>query len=329
MERTLTVTCLGGLANRLSVLASGVAVAELTDRRFGMIWPTRRHTCGAGFHQLFDSELPVVDVPELSNTSSWIMADGHFQPPPDALLMPDTDVRLGHVGWLIDPRRSDRHAEAMTRAEQVIAELRLAPQLHDRVEAIASGFGPATVGAHVRRGDFISTRPDVVANLDAVVDAVRERVDTGADTVFLATDDGAPPMAFEAGVEQGVRASFRNAFGDRLVETEPRSLDRGSLEAIEDSVVDLWLLRRCREVVGTAASSFSELAVVGRDAPITYCAGAARPHRRIDRLVEDLGLAGPLGRWARRRYGIDVPAVAVTRRLITSPKRVFRRIGRR
>lgn len=329
MQRTLTVTCLGGLANRLAVLASGVAVAELTGRRFEMIWPTGRHTCGAGFHQLFDSELPVRDVAQLPDPGSWTMADGHFRPPPDVLTTADTHVRLGYVGWLIDPDRSPLHAEAMARAEQVLVELRLVPHLQSRVDAVAGRFGALTVGAHVRRGDFITTRPDVVANLDGVVATVRSRVEAGADTVFLATDDGAAPTVSEAGLEQGVRAAFRDAFGDRLVETEPRSLDRGASEAIEDSVVDLWLLRRCHEVVGTAASSFSELAVAGRDAPITYCAGKGRPHRRLDRIVEDLGLAEPLARWARQRYGIDVPAVAVTHRLVTSPKRLVRRIVRR
>lgn len=330
VQRTLSVTCSGGLANRLRVLASGVALAEATDRHFEMVWPTARHTCGAGFHQLFDSDLPVRDVPRVADPHTWTMADGHFSPPPDVLLADEPRLRVSHVGWLVDRAKSPAHADVADRAAQIIGELRPLPHLQRRIDDVAAQFRSAVVGVHVRRGDFHAARPDVVANLDLVLATVRERLDAGADSVFLATDDGAPPvMTSRQGSVDGVRAAFRDAFGAQLVETHPRSLDRGTQEAVEDAVVDLWLLRRCHEIVGTKASSFSELAAVGRAVPLTYCGGKARPHRRLDRLLHDLKLDGVIARWGRRRYGVEVPAVAVTHRLVTAPRRAVRWLRRR
>ena len=52
-----------------------------------------------------------------------------------------------------------------------------------------------------------------------------------------------------------------------VVTPKPRSLDRHTPEAIEDALIDLWLLRSTDFFVGTVGSSFSEMAMFGRAVP--------------------------------------------------------------
>lgn len=70
---------------------------------------------------------------------------------------------------------------------------------------------------------------------------------------------------------EGVRAAFSRRYGARVVYTTPRSLDRREPAAIEDALVDLWLLRDTGFLVGSASSSVSEMAAFGRNVPVTVC----------------------------------------------------------
>jgi hypothetical protein len=60
-EWRLTVCSAGGLANRLKVLTSGLALAEATGRAFRMLWPLHA-SCTAPFATLFTNEWNVVDT---------------------------------------------------------------------------------------------------------------------------------------------------------------------------------------------------------------------------------------------------------------------------
>lgn len=331
----LIVTSQSGLANRLRVLTSGLALAEATGRSFEMLWPNDRHTCGAGFHELFDSDLPVTDLASEAlelrlERESWWVGNGLFELVPD-FVRADTDhLRCSYVSWLVDVERGDQHRRILERAHTILGTIEPRDDIAALVEASTSRFVEPTVGVHVRRGDFLSARPEVVGNLDAALDAVREQMALGARSIFLATDDGADPRLNEASKglgpahRQGVREAFREAFGEAVIERLPRSLDRSSPIAVADAVADLWTLRQTDVVVGTATSSFSELATVGRPVQRVDVAGAAEPFGRLDRIISRLGLVSVVVAIGRRIYGRDLPLSALTHRA-TAPIRLITR----
>ena len=296
--RTLTVASRGGLANRLRALVSAMALAEATDRTFTMVWPYTEHM-GARFDELFTNEWPIEYVDEL--TGDW------QRPAPQGAGLttsPIDHLRLQHDGWFGD-RRSPETSDIFHRAIELFGELELQPALAEQVEEMATGFGAVTIGAHVRRGDFITDHRGVVANLDQVVQLVHEKIaEYDATAVFLATDDGASlTNTGDDGPTEGVRDRFRAEFGDRLTMTSPRSLDRRSLDAIEDAVIDLYLLRRCRTVIGTSGSSFAELALVDRHKDLIRCG-----QERWWRAAHVLHLTGAdrlVARYHARRFGVE------------------------
>jgi hypothetical protein len=106
--------------------------------------------------------------------------------------------------------------------------------------------------------------------------------------IGLCTDDGALDRG--TSLPEGVTRLFVARYGARMVSTVPRSLDRHSVESIQDALVDLQLLRVAQMVVGTTDSSFSRLAAFGRNVPCVLVGRNTRRDGRVDRLVRVTGV---------------------------------------
>jgi hypothetical protein len=86
-----------------------------------------------------------------------------------------------------------------------------------------------------------------------------------------------------------------------LVWMSPRSLDRQTPEAVQDALVDLWLLRSTDYFVGTYRSSFSEMAVVGRSIPHILCVNETAMDVQLEKILNSIGL-GALVRFVSHLY---------------------------
>jgi hypothetical protein len=195
------------------------------------------------------------------------------------------------------------------------------------------------IGVHLRRGDFHRANRWSVDNTRPALAEVRKFLQTRPEAgIFLSTDDGGvDPVTKEQRLE-GTHAIFQNAFGERVVWTQPRSLDRGDPAAVQDALLDLLLLRTCDFNVGTWNSSFSELAVFGRDAPSVQCRSTGGALGWVDGLGKRLGLWTALNRMARgltggRANGIQLllhvrnwPRATVARLLRTYAPGFFERV---
>lgn len=78
------------------------------------------------------------------------------------------------------------------------------------------------------------------------------------------------------------KKAFRRRYGARLVLYPKRSVRRHDVEAIQDALVDIYLLQRCTAFVGTMYSSFTDLASVYCPAPV-YVEDVPRPRTRSAR----------------------------------------------
>ena len=180
---------------------------------------------------------------------------------------------MSYVSWLALPRVFPGHAPLLERCAGVLDQLRPLPEIEARARTFQQEhFRPEMIGVHLRRGDFYRAYFASVDNTATAMAAVRhfgrEWPEAG---IFLCTDDGGVDPVTKARPTEGAREKLRQAFGDRVIWTEPRSLDPGDSVAVQDALVDLLLLRVCDCVVGTWWSSFSELAVFGRNVPAVMC----------------------------------------------------------
>ena len=271
-QRTLTVTSYSGLANRLRVLTSAVVMAGETGRALTMHWH-RLPTCGAAFDELFTNDLPVVNFADAPITPLPDFAGPLGRDLFDLLTATEPHIAIKAVTWLALPEIYPHHRPLLARCAAVLDELRPTPEIEERVAAFRSAhFRPRMIGVHLRRGDFYRYSAYSVDNTTSAVAATRRYLQACPDAgIFLCTDDGAADPVTGRRTVEGTHEKFRRAFGDRVIRAEPRSLDRADSAAVQDALVDLLLLRACDFVVGTWGSSFSELAVFGRDVPAVMC----------------------------------------------------------
>ncbi len=280
--RTLTVHCQTGLCNRLKVLISGLAIAEASERRFTMIWP-RSSECGATYDELFANPWPVEYVPREAAPQLPFLNSGDATWP-DLLTAHAPELGYSSHNWLLRPKQFPEHARLWPRVAELLASLTPVPAVQARIDAIRQTFRPIMIGVHARRGDFLRTLPAVVGNTSLLFAAVDKRLVEQPDAgIFLASDDGAPDIVTGRQSLEGLCSQFRARYGDRVIWSEPRTLDRRNALSIQDALVDLWLLRQTDTFVGTKASSFSEMAYFGRDIPHELCAAPARWYAWVQR----------------------------------------------
>ena len=327
---TLAVFCPLGLSNRLRVLLSGMALAEASGRQFRMLWPITP-ACAAPFAELFENKWPVETVDAMA-VADLPYISGWFGLLPDLLTTDEPDLVVGHPGWLIRPGEFPHHDSLMTRCGDLFNELQPVSAVQQRVDVFRQRhFRPTVIGVHLRRGDLLRQRPDAAGNTAEAVAAVdhflAEYPDAG---ILFCTDDGAvDPRTGRSSRREGIQETFGFRYGHRVVWTSPRSLDRRAPEAIQDALVDLWLLRTTDCFVGTEGSTFSELVVFAREIPHRLVAGATSTYQQLERLARLTGLYTVLVRLGKQQTGKRLPFPALVRYYVGAPYRWIRRVWRR
>jgi hypothetical protein len=328
-DKTLTVFCPLGLSNRLRVLLSGLVLAEATGRRFRMLWPITP-ACAAPFADLFANDWPVQTVDAAALTGLPYMA-GWFGNLPDLRVVQDPHLTVGHPTWLIRPGQFPGHDCLLARCQTLSARLQPIAQIQEAIDEFRQRhFRPIMIGVHLRRGDLLRDRPDAASNTTQACVAVDHLLHKAPDAgILLCTDDGAvDPNTARNVPREGVQEIFHRRYGTRVVWTTPRSLDRRTPQAIQDALMDLWLLRATDRFVGTETSTFSEFAVFGRDIPYQLVAGATPGYQRLERLARWSGLYAWLSGLGQRRTGRTVPFPALARYYSRAPLRWLRRFLR-
>ena len=307
-DRTLVVFACGGLNNRLRVLCSGLVLAEITGRAFAMLWP-RTPNCGAPFDSLFQNRWPVVDLPTVPAElrpfyiSSW--SDKRLR-----LFLKNSHqhVIMGYYSWLFGgPQVKTAFVSLRERCETLATKLQPAEMIASQVETFrARHFSPTMIGVHLRRADF---HPHDIHNTNPALRAVDRYLEQEPQAgILLCTDDGAvDPATGQPTTKEGVHVSFKKRYGNRVVWHTPRSLDPQVPEAVQDALVDLWLLRATDYFVGTYSSSFSGMAVVGRSIPHIFCATQTAMDDRLEKIINAIGLGRLLRFAVYQHFGSELP----------------------
>jgi len=122
----------------------------------------------------------------------------------------------------------------------------LHPPEQAAVESISQRFTANTIGVHIRRTDNANAKR--YSPTTAFIGAMTNRIDLDHGVrFFLATDC------------EETQQQMKRLFGERLI-TRARETSRGSHQGMRDAVVDLFLLARTKNIVGSYYSTFSETA---------------------------------------------------------------------
>ena len=228
-----------GLANRLRATVSGICGAEDLSRNIVISWPPEE-AFGGTWNELFDPiEQPWVTIAITNYSDRLRMCLSPKDWETEKVGQSITIKSYGHFHqsdeerWIRYFRGLRPKAEAVTRLDKVFG-------------------GKKAVGVHIRRTD--NTHSIKRSPTSAFFDVM----DTyPSSTIFyVATDD----------IQE--RYAVLNRYPGRLLPRATLSLERHTLEGVEGAVLDFFALARCTEILGSAASSFSELAGMYGDIPV-------------------------------------------------------------
>jgi len=317
----LFVFCPSGLSNRLKVLVSGKTLAEAAGRQFTMLWKPST-PCNSGFSALFENDWNVVATEKADLPALQIIPQ--FVEPPDLFSRKEKNLYVSSTDWLLYPYIYPWHMPLLKRCEEIFAALQPVPALQKRLASFREdNFRGQMIGVHLRRGDFHQYRPDAIKNTPKALALVDHLLDSIPDVgILLCTDDGAPNPNGKVNPPDGVLEQFQKRYGSRLVTTRPVSLDRKTPEAIRDALVDLWLLRSVDFFIGTRGSSFSGLAVYGRDIPFEMTSGEPSNLQETARGFQRQELNKLLISWARHKLGQNLPFPFRVRYWANIPRRL-------
>lgn len=262
--KTLIINPIGGLANRMRAIASGVALASDLKLPCKIIWPVNSDL-RSRFDRLFeDSDL----LPEIKHISpledllkyddprrknfylSRVTRAGRF-----ALILSDNTGLYQTADDYADVRRKVEEANGDVLIRSGIEYYPFQDSLYRdlftvRPELLAAAEerikGDRMIGLHIRRTD--NAMAILYSPLRLFIDVMdREISEDPAVKFYLASDS------------EDVKKELTDRYGERVVYSR-RPTDRDSEEGIREAVVELTALSLCDKIYGSFWSSFSEAA---------------------------------------------------------------------
>lgn len=252
MKRVIFVYPYAGLCNRMRVMVSAIALARETNSKLVFFWQ-RGEDLNASFCSLFE-KIPytVIDFHrnsiiqrllfKLIGKVCNVIGDDYIR----EVCKPGYKDGLKNIDWFV--KKASRLWFFLT-CEQIYPSFdfsifRIKESLIKRIPEIDSAN---TIGIHIRRTDNLKSVECSPTSLfiEAMEQYIRE---DSTVKFFLSTDD------------QLEEKTLIDHFGNRIITYTKRSLSRNSQEGIEDALIDLYSLARCKKIIGSYFSSFSDVA---------------------------------------------------------------------
>lgn len=238
-----------GLGNRMRALDSVLPLARELGAELRILWPLYRDL-NCRFEELFEVPAGVSRI----DTIGWGLSEKlrvlAHRIGSDLFIDQARMTRLVAEGydWGALAGHSTVFIKTYSRFRESPAPFRdLVPVAPLRRTVAELPIDARFVGVHVRRGDNpVATAESPV---ELFVEHMKREIELDPEVrFFLATDS------------PEVEAQLRELFGRRIATHAKASLDRNAPQGIRDGLVDLYGLARCRRVLGSYWSSFSETA---------------------------------------------------------------------
>lgn len=267
---------IAGLANRLRAYASAAWIAEEMNCRLVLDWrvgPQSHWDCGARFHELFANEVEtdtggLANLPVLEMNDTEVIAAEALES-----LTADHVVRIRTCYELSLSRGGAPYAGGAARMKKFLSGLRPISEIAERIAGLSGIIGDQGIGVHVRAGrdvEFSRAPRDLQPMFFEGLDALRDRLPHAR---FYVASDSRETIA-DFIVRYGARVVTANGIAAPVAR---RSV--WDAESVREALVDLMMLGRCRRILGTFYSSFSDVAAQLGGVPIFTL-----PIREADRL---------------------------------------------
>jgi len=257
----------GGIANRLKTMVSLMRLAEKTESRFSFYWPKNK-LCNINFCELFESPNKEISFEEAKN----ILRSKNKKYYLDGLNLFDFPgkKKVIFAGWRFIIGKNEKISlskDMFFRNEKSLDYKfwKVPLKIRKEIQEGLKSFKPINplkskinffekkytlherVGIHMRRGDFKEAQE--ISPDDKFIIKIKQILKTNPKTkFFLCTDD------------KNSEKLLKKNFGNKIISYPKKNFDRLDEKFIQQGLIDLFLLSKTKEILGTYLSSFTELA---------------------------------------------------------------------
>lgn len=243
-----------GLCNRLRSLCSCLCLSYFWEIPLLMCWYPDE-ACNCYFEDLYE---PVCD----SISPEGIIKQ--FQAGDDRVLYIN---KIEGAGWFYNQflkTYADRD-EFRKRYLFFVRSMKVKPHLlQDMEQFIKDIWQEEVIGLHIRRTDFLNAvnvrfTESEFSSDEKFVRAIEREVDRGCNKFFLATDN------------EDTKKSISDKFPGKIISYCKTFSDKEKRHtSVGDALVDLYLLSKCKKIIGSYSSSFSKYAAQLGKVPLIY-----------------------------------------------------------
>ncbi len=259
----ITLVPVGGMANRLWSIASGISLAHACCTPLRILW-FKDQGLNCRFNQLFQ---PIPDENVLLKEANRLDAIRFDRPRKKNLYLPFLwqQTTFGHCMYEGDERlfmdrqfdfkqwvgNKDTYIASYRRffpypADACATLFHPTEEIEKRIQRVTAAFTPQTIGIHLRRTDHVYSIEE--SPLTLFIETIGKEIAANSSINFyLATDS------------QEDKQLLKKRFGRRIL-TYDCKLSRNSLEGMQAGLVELWALSRTAKIIGSHRSTYSQLA---------------------------------------------------------------------
>jgi hypothetical protein len=261
----ITLEPMGGLANRMRVIASGLNLINNSNRELHVIW-NLNEDLNCEFNVLF---MPIDRVSIIEKERKYIFAHHSFNPVfykkikahfRNKLLSIDyfineMDLLTGRVsnGFIEKTAKRNKNiylktTQRFASIEEELSQFRPSESIQNLINQQVSKYNNSAIGVHIRRTDnYISISKSPVS---LFINKIDEELKRNKDVKFyLATDD------------LKVEKELIDKFGSAII-VRKKVLNRNETEGIIDALIDMYCLSKTRYIYGSYWSSFSRMSAM-------------------------------------------------------------------
>ena len=263
MSGRFVLEAIGGLGNRMRALDSAIGFCKKYDKELYLVWPLFKGL-NCSFDNLFEKPDIVQSLSSPSEYSTFkiirnlkvarrkIARNFYF-------FTYDKVINKKQVYALIE-QEYDFHNLAsfetirlqsdqkFFQAETPYKDFKPVPKLAKKIANLRKELSTSNaIGIHIRRTDHVWAIKH--SPTKKFIKLMGEEVDRDPTTKFF--------LATDSPEEERI---LSEKFGDKIVTYRKSSLNRESLEGIQEALVDMYMLASTKKIIGSFDSSFSEVA---------------------------------------------------------------------
>lgn len=261
----ITLVPVGGLANRMRAIASAAMLAKRCNSPLRVIW-FKDQGLNCRFDELFRTDLPYSRI-QLAE-ASWLDLLLYDRPrkrnfrmtrfPQQWLfnscireeeIIRKRDEGFDFTAWGNENKKV-HIASYITFVpypyELLQALFRPNKEIEKAIDKITGSFDDHTIGIHIRRTDNIQSIN--LSPLTLFIEQIEKDIQKDERANFYLASDSPED-----------KAKLVELFGNRI-RTHQFTTDRNSSKGIQDAATELFVLSRTQKIIGSAWSSFSEIA---------------------------------------------------------------------